>query len=49
MTLSRGLIDCPEFSMKKHILFVDDDPLLLEFYAVMMEKQAGAWRRRTRF
>jgi len=29
--------------MKKHILFVDDDPLLLEFYAVMMEKAAGHW------
>lgn len=43
MTLSRGLIDRLEFSMKKHILFVDDDPLLLEFYTAMMQKQAGAW------
>jgi HD-like signal output (HDOD) protein/ActR/RegA family two-component response regulator len=31
------------FGMKKHILFVDDDPLLREFYAVMMDKEASRW------
>lgn len=30
--------------MKKHILFVDDDPLLLEFYAVMMDKLDDQWK-----
>lgn len=29
--------------MKKRILFVDDDPLLLELYTVAMEKEAHRW------
>jgi HD-like signal output (HDOD) protein/ActR/RegA family two-component response regulator len=29
--------------MKKRILFVDDDPLLLELYAVAMEKESDRW------
>jgi HD-like signal output (HDOD) protein len=29
--------------MKKQILFVDDDPLLLEFYDVMMDKLVDRW------
>jgi HD-like signal output (HDOD) protein len=29
--------------MKKHILFVDDDPLLLEFYSIMMEQLDEDW------
>ncbi len=29
--------------MKKHILFVDDDPLLREFYAVMMDQESDRW------
>jgi HD-like signal output (HDOD) protein len=36
-------IDCNPAGMKKHILFVDDDPLLLEFYAVMMDKLEDGW------
>ncbi len=45
MTLCPGQIseDLKFTGMKKHILFVDDDPLLLEFYAAMMDKLDGQW------